>query len=169
MPEKSFNLTPAKQALLEALLKEKGLSLPKWRLISRSKTGEPAPLSFAQQRLWFLALMERDGYVYNVPSVYHIHGLLDIQALEDSLNEIVRRHAILRTTFIEIDQQARQIVAPELKIRINQVDWRSVPEAGAKPLPGVSWWNGRTSLLIWLAARCCASTCYSLPTTNFYC
>jgi amino acid adenylation domain-containing protein len=129
MPEKSFNLTPAKRALLEALLKEKALSFPKGRAISRRETGDPAPLSFAQQRMWFLALLERDAYVYNVPSAYHIQGPLDIQALEDSLNEIVRRHAILRTTFIEINREARQLVAPELKIEINRADWRSVPEA----------------------------------------
>ncbi len=142
MPEKSFNLTPAKRALLEALLKEKALSLPKSRLISRRETSEPVPLSFAQQRIWFLALLERDAYVYNVSSAYHIQGALDIQALEDSLNEIVRRHAILRTTFIEIDHDARQLVAPELKIKISHADWRTVPngerEASAR-LKLVEW------------------------------
>ncbi len=88
-------------------------------------------MSFAQQSMWFIALLEQDAYVYNVPSAYHIQGALDVQALEDSLNEIVRRHAILRTTFVMINRQARQVVAPELKIKFQSGRFAHRPRSGA--------------------------------------
>ena len=129
MPEKSFNLTPAKRALLEALLKERALKSPPGRTITRRESDEPAPLSFAQQRMWFMARLEQDACVYNVPVAYHLRGALDVQAFEDSLNEIISRHAALRTTFVEKNGVALQVVSSELKISLNQVDLRAIPKS----------------------------------------
>jgi amino acid adenylation domain-containing protein len=70
----------------------------------------PAPLSFAQQRLWFLERLRPGTAVYNIPLAIRLQGALDLEALEKSLNEIVRRHAALRTTFSEIDGQPVQVV-----------------------------------------------------------
>lgn len=56
------------------------------------------PLSFAQQRLWFLAQLQPSS-VYNIPAALRLTGLLNTAALLQSLNEIVRRHEILRITF----------------------------------------------------------------------
>ncbi|MCP4659947.1 MAG: AMP-binding protein, partial [bacterium] len=62
--------------------------------------GEPVPLSFAQQRLWFLVQLEPEETIYNIPLAWRLSGPLNRAALEGSLNEIVRRHAVLRTCLV---------------------------------------------------------------------
>ena len=61
--------------------------------------GEPLPLSFAQERLWFLDQLDPGTSAYNIPAALRLRGTLDLPALAASLEEIVRRHAALRTTF----------------------------------------------------------------------
>ena len=80
------------------------------------------PLSFAQQRLWFLDQLEPNRPVYNIPRAFRLQGRLDISALERSLNEIVRRHEALRTTFSMVDGEAVQVIAPSLVISVPMVD-----------------------------------------------
>ncbi len=69
-----------------------------------------APLSFAQQRLWFLDQYEPDNILYNLPSAIRLKGTLNVTALEESLNEIVRRHEALRTTFSVVDDHPVQVI-----------------------------------------------------------
>src|SRR5262249_8288009 len=59
--------------------------------------GERFPLSFAQQRLWFIDQMDSGNVAYNIPSAVRLEGRLDLEALERAINEIVRRHEVLRT------------------------------------------------------------------------
>src|SRR6185436_2978742 len=70
------------------------------------------PLSFAQERLWFLDRLEPGSATYNIPVAWRLGGALDQAALERSLSEIVRRHEALRTTFAEVDGSPVQVVAP---------------------------------------------------------
>ncbi|HEX8695435.1 MAG TPA: amino acid adenylation domain-containing protein, partial [Longimicrobium sp.] len=70
------------------------------------------PLSFAQERLWFLDRLEPESAVYNVPAAWRLGGALDEAALERALGEIVRRHEALRTTFTEVDGSPVQVIAP---------------------------------------------------------
>ncbi len=86
-------------------------------------------LSFAQQRLWFLDQLAPGNLFYNIPMLVRLTGDLDIQALEQSLDEIVRRHEILRTTFATVDGQPTQVIAPELKLPLPVVDLADLPEA----------------------------------------
>ncbi len=72
--------------------------------------GRPLPLSFAQQRLWFLDQLEPDGAAFNIPSAVVLKGRLDLQALERSFNEIVRRHEALRTTFKDVNGRPTQVI-----------------------------------------------------------
>jgi amino acid adenylation domain-containing protein len=72
----------------------------------------PLPLSFAQERLWFLDQLERGSASYNLPAALRLAGALDEAALERALGEIVRRHEVLRTVFHEVDGGAVQVVAP---------------------------------------------------------
>ena len=67
--------------------------------IPRRTGGGIIPLSFAQQRLWFLEQFEGGSPVYNVPRILNLVGALDVPAMEKTLTEIVRRHESLRTTF----------------------------------------------------------------------
>jgi amino acid adenylation domain-containing protein len=73
---------------------------------------DEVPLSFAQQRLWFLDRLEPDGFTYNVPVFLRLEGALRVDLLERSLHEIVRRHEVLRTRFVEADGKVAQVVAP---------------------------------------------------------
>ncbi|HMZ78170.1 MAG TPA: amino acid adenylation domain-containing protein, partial [Acidobacteriota bacterium] len=70
------------------------------------------PLSFAQQRLWFLDQLEPDSPMYNLPGVLRLSGPLEVEALAQSLNEIISRHEALRTTFAQVDGQPVQVIAP---------------------------------------------------------
>ncbi len=70
------------------------------------------PLSFAQQRLWFVDQIEPGNPAYNMPSAVRLTGALDLEALERSLNLIVARHESLRTTFVTVDGEPMQVVHP---------------------------------------------------------
>lgn len=88
----------------------------------------PISLSFAQQRLWFLYQLAPDNPFYNIPAAIRLIGKLDRKALERSFQEIVRRHAALRTTFTTIDGQPVQIVSPEIKVNLSVVNLQTVAE-----------------------------------------
>ena len=85
-------------------------------------------MSFGQQRIWFLDQLEPGRSVYNVCEALRFAGPLNLAALENSLNDIVRRHDSLRTTFAEVDGDPSQVVAPSLHIRLDPYDLRSVVE-----------------------------------------
>ncbi|WP_420130153.1 non-ribosomal peptide synthetase [Longimicrobium sp.] len=89
------DLSPAKRVLLEARLK--GLNRP--QPIERVARKE-APVSFGQERLWFMERVQQGGAVYNIPTVHRL-GVVDAAVLERALGEVVRRHEVLRTTFNE--------------------------------------------------------------------
>src|SRR5205823_3250093 len=70
------------------------------------------PLSFAQQRLWFLDQLQPDSPLYAMPTALRLNGPLALLALQQSLTVIVARHEVLRTTFALLDQQPIQVIAP---------------------------------------------------------
>ncbi|XYI03830.1 non-ribosomal peptide synthase/polyketide synthase [Sorangium sp. So ce1128] len=80
------------------------------------------PLSFAQQRLWFLDQLEPGSAFYNVPLALRLTGPLDAGALERSFLEIARRHEALRTTFLTDRGRARQVIAAEPAVTLATVD-----------------------------------------------
>lgn len=94
--------------------------------VTQSTKPITVPLSFAQQRLWFLDQLSPGNPFYNMPTAIRLQGNLNQTALERSFNEIVRRHAALRTTFRILDGQAVQVIVPEAKISLAVVDLRSV-------------------------------------------
>ncbi len=89
---------------------------------------DSAPLSFAQQRLWFLNQLNPENPVYNIPIAIHFKGLLDVKALEQSLGEIVQRHQSLRTTFTNVNGQPLQVIAPYLNWTLPTIDLRELSE-----------------------------------------
>jgi len=80
------------------------------------------PASFAQQRLWFLEQLDPGKSVYHMLYVVRFDTRVDVAALEQSLNEVVRRHESLRTSFATVDGQPMQVVAKEIRIEIPVVD-----------------------------------------------
>ncbi len=79
------------------------------------------PLSFAQQRLWLLDRLDPGSPLYNVPRALRLAGILNVDALERALTEIVRRHEALRTTFPIIDEQPVQLIGEPQPIKIRDV------------------------------------------------
>ena len=86
------------------------------------------PLSFAQQRLWFLDQLEPGSALYNVPTGVRLNGNLNVAALEQSLNQVVQRHEALRTTFAAVDGRLVQVIAPNLVLALPVTDLRDKPE-----------------------------------------
>ncbi|MEP7010065.1 MAG: amino acid adenylation domain-containing protein [Acidobacteriota bacterium] len=81
-------------------------------VVTRIARDRDLPLSFAQQRLWFLFQMDPESPAYNIPIALRLLGSLDRSILAASLGEIVRRHEVLRTTFQESENGAVQVVGP---------------------------------------------------------
>src|SRR5437868_4081847 len=86
------------------------------------------PLSFAQQRLWFLDQLHPGTPLFNMPGAFRLSGLLDVDAFERALGEVVRRHEILRTTFNTVDSRPVQVIAPPSHLTLPVVDLRSLNE-----------------------------------------
>jgi amino acid adenylation domain-containing protein len=82
----------------------------------------PLPLSFAQQRLWFLDRLEPGCHAYNIATAVRLTGPLDPSILERSLNDVVRRHEALRTRFAIVDGSPAQLIAPELELAVPVLD-----------------------------------------------
>ncbi|WP_240359708.1 non-ribosomal peptide synthetase [Pyxidicoccus trucidator] len=89
----------------------------------------PLPLSFAQQRLWLLARLEPDSAAYNEPGVLRLSGPLEPTALEGALAELLRRHELLRTRFVERDGEPLQLIEPAATVPLPLDDLRSLPPA----------------------------------------
>jgi amino acid adenylation domain-containing protein len=86
-----------------------GRERPAMRSIER---GESLPLSYSQERLWFLEQLAAGGSAYNISGGIRLRGPLNVQALNHSLNEIIRRHEVLRTVFGEVDGRPAQTIVP---------------------------------------------------------
>src|SRR5439155_14866195 len=104
-------LSPQQRRLLELWLRqdqpERPVPAPG---IPQAPAADAYPLSFAQQRLWFLAQLQPDATGYIIAASVRVQGQLAVVALVRSLRAIVRRHAVLRTTFADVDGQALQMV-----------------------------------------------------------
>jgi amino acid adenylation domain-containing protein len=92
----------------------------------RSQSGPP-PLSFAQERLWFLDQLEPNNAVYNIPLALRLKGGLDSTALRTAFNEIVRRHESLRTHFAMVGDQPCQEVEPACSLEFPLIDLAGIP------------------------------------------
>jgi amino acid adenylation domain-containing protein len=119
LPLRSLFESPTVTALAErieiALKAGEQLQLPPIEAVARDGV---LPLSFAQIRLWFLEQLEPGSSAYNLSRALQLQGVLNITALEQSLNEIIRRHEVLRTTFTSVDEQQVQVINSHCSIKI---------------------------------------------------
>jgi amino acid adenylation domain-containing protein/non-ribosomal peptide synthase protein (TIGR01720 family) len=99
------------------------------------------PLSFAQQRLWFLNQLEPESPGYNMPSATRLQGQLNVAALEQSLNTLIQRHESLRTTFALANGQPAQIIAPTANLVWPMIDVSALqePETQQAAVQQVIW------------------------------
>ena len=121
-----------------------------------------APLSFAQQRLWFLDQYEPDNILYNIPAAIRLNGALNVKALEQSLNEIVKRHEALRTTFAVVERPPVQVINEPRDFRLTVIELRenlsekkeaTVARLAAEEARRPSTWPKAR----YYASSCCAS------------
>ena len=115
-------LSADKKALLERRLRGVEPEFVKERVIPRRPEQEWAPLSFSQRQMWVIDQMTPGNPAYNLPVGYRLKGSLDAVALEDSFNEIIKRHEELRTSFAVRDGEPVQLIHSECKIEIDPVD-----------------------------------------------
>ncbi|MCR8844948.1 amino acid adenylation domain-containing protein [Paenibacillus sp. SC116] len=97
------------------------------KIIKQISRDQDLPLSYAQERLWFIQQMEVDSPAYNEPIAYRIQGNLHVEVLEKALREIVKRHESLRTYFEVVHSQPVQRVSPEVNTNLPVVDLSELP------------------------------------------
>ncbi|MEW6738111.1 MAG: condensation domain-containing protein, partial [Acidobacteriota bacterium] len=124
-----FELSTKKQKVLNLLLQMDGFVPLEREKIPRRQSTDPIPLSFSQQRLWFMNQWETNNPSYNLSYLVYFQGMLDVAALQRSFNEIIRRHEILRTTFTMVAGQAVQVVAASLSLNISIINLQKLSKA----------------------------------------
>ena len=117
----------------QALREGEKTAIPAMTRVSREI---PLPLSFAQQRLWFIDQLEPGSTAYNSPAAVRLRGRLEPGMIERSLTEIVRRHEVLRTSFPVVEGQPVQRIAPPCPVTLPVIDVSGMeqPEAAARAL-----------------------------------
>ncbi|HEX6291079.1 MAG TPA: amino acid adenylation domain-containing protein [Herpetosiphonaceae bacterium] len=127
--ERMTALTPRQRELLVLRIKQQGVPLAAIPIVPQPRTGEPLPLSFAQERLWFLGQLQPDSPAYNIALAVQMRGPLDLTALRRSLDAIVSRHEILRTTFREQSGHVGQSIADSLALALPLIELDRLPRA----------------------------------------
>ncbi|MFL6282297.1 MAG: condensation domain-containing protein, partial [Pyrinomonadaceae bacterium] len=118
------------EELLALLLEEEeGEGAHALSVIGKRDGAGDAPLSFSQQRLWFLTQLDPACFLYNIPRAIRLSGVLNIAALERALNTIVSRHESLRTSFVVRDGQPFQTVADARVLSLAVRDLGGMPPA----------------------------------------
>ena len=132
LPLRSLFEAPTVAEMAETVESARRRQAPPPPMVSVARDGKEYgrewPLSFAQQRLWFLDQLEPGNVAYNVPSAFRLWGPLDVAVLNRCLVTIVHRHQALRTTFTTEDGEPRQRIAPPVSEPVPQVDLGALPE-----------------------------------------
>jgi amino acid adenylation domain-containing protein/non-ribosomal peptide synthase protein (TIGR01720 family) len=135
LSERLAKLSPEKQALLMLRLQKQQDASAKHIAVNRRKDLTTHPISFAQQRLWFLAQFEPESFHYNIPGVMRIQGSLDISSLTWSLDQIVQRHEVMRAVFKTENGHPKQNISADVKFTLPvedlthldaQIQWQEV-------------------------------------------
>jgi len=109
----------------EVRISQPAFEAPPVQIIDRSND---IPLSFAQQRLWFLDQLVPNSAMYNLPSVVRLKGNLKTDILEQTLEDLITRHESLRTTFAMVDGKAIQVIAEKSETNLNIIDLNNIEE-----------------------------------------
>ncbi|MBZ4423339.1 non-ribosomal peptide synthetase, partial [Myxococcus sp. RHSTA-1-4] len=112
--------------LEQTLTTAPGLKAPPLERVPRTSA---LPLSFAQQRLWFLDQLEPGSHSYNIPVAVKLTGVVKVEALEQAFEALVLRHESLRTTFEDRNGSPVQVISPKARVHLRVEDLSSAPEA----------------------------------------
>jgi hypothetical protein len=121
-------LSPEKRALLEKALLARHASAGRPSTIPRRDTTGPCPLSFSQQRLWFLDQLAPGQPIYNAALAMRIRGPLDVTRLNDALRQVIERHEVLRTVLVALDGRPTQVVLDHWQFDVQVSDVSMLPE-----------------------------------------
>lgn len=120
-------LSPEQRALLEKRLATRTTGATRAEIPCLSRASNQFPLSFTQQRLWFLEQLVPGLPMYNMAGFVRFTGPLDRQAVRQCLAAVVERHAALRTTFGTVDDQPVQFISATLTVPIEEIDMQHTP------------------------------------------
>ncbi len=120
---------PTLAGLAERVEAERRAGVPRLPMVAPVERTGALPLSFAQERLWFLDRLNPGSAAYNIPAALRLRGALDAAALERALGETIRRHEVLRTTFRDADGVPAQVVAPFTGFHLPVEDLSALDEA----------------------------------------
>ena len=120
--QKIANLSAEKKALLELKLRNKNTHTSKSQAISPRENRDSYPLSFAQQRLWFLDRLESNSSFYNIPEAVRLIGDLKIQILQQALDAIVAHHKILRTNYTAENGKPLQVIKAPRSVELQIIN-----------------------------------------------
>ena len=121
---------PTVAELAQQLKSSASTEMPAIKPVSREGN---LPLSFAQQRLWFLAQLEPNSPAYNIPEALRLQGKLDLDVLTRTLETIIKRHEILRTNFKIVADEPIQIIHPQIDFQLPIIDLSSLSPAEQEP------------------------------------
>jgi len=127
-PEIKQEIGTRKPEILTFLRSATTPSKPLESVINTVARTEELPLSFAQQRMWFLYQMDQQNSAYNEALTIRLTGRLNIDILEQTINAIIQRHESLRTTFPVVEGKPIQKIAPSLKIKLLVVNLKDIPQ-----------------------------------------
>ena len=145
------SLSPGRRALLARQLELRGAAFNVF------------PLSFAQERLWFLEQIQPGSPSYNIPTAFRLRGELRPALLAQVLGEVTRRHEALRTTFLDLDGRAVQRVSPAAPARLPTLDLGDLPPA-IRERTAAELARAEARLPFDLTrGRCCALPCCGPP------
>ncbi len=126
LPTRLAALSSAQRALFEYWLLERNQAVKPKLQIQPRNTADPSPLSFAQQRLWFIHQLHPTSPVYNMPKLFRLKGKLNQHALQSALDMIVQRHEVLRTIFPKLSSPGAdlpvQVICPPQPVPIKRQD-----------------------------------------------
>jgi natural product biosynthesis luciferase-like monooxygenase protein/amino acid adenylation domain-containing protein len=122
-------------AIVETLLRRRDQRVPE--LIPRVSHDHPLPVSFAQRRLWLIHQLEPDSAAYNITGAIRLSGALDLSAIENALDHLIKRHESLRTVFLKADAEPVQQVRSHTHLALETINLE-----GQVPL------EGRNSVLV---------------------
>ena len=128
LSKRTANLSPEQISLLVERFKNKGEAVSRGPSIPRRPEMTHVPLSFSQQRLWFIDQLDPNSSAYVMPLAYRSKGHLDVVVLERTVSEIIRRHEVLRTTFQVVQGQPVQIINPPQPQTIPIIDLSELSE-----------------------------------------
>ncbi|MGE5820860.1 MAG: amino acid adenylation domain-containing protein [Deltaproteobacteria bacterium] len=123
-----LELSSKKRALLDLLLREEGMAPAHNETIPRRHSDASIPLSFAQERLWYLDQLEPNSPLYNVSRALRLRGPLDVKALRKALDRLVGRHEMLRTTITAVNGIPVQIVGQSHNVDLKVIDLSKMSE-----------------------------------------